>query len=85
MNNKLYTDGELTELQSLPKRIVNPRARWLEKPKERPAYRQCCKFLPGMFVLFQAAHVGFVDFDRPSKQSAVLGQGKAQAMGKVPC
>lgn len=40
MNNKLYTDGELTELQSLPKRIINPRARWLEKPKERPAYRQ---------------------------------------------
>jgi len=40
MNNKLYTDGELTELQSLPKRIINPWARWLEKPKERPAYRQ---------------------------------------------
>ena len=40
MNNKLYTDGELTELRSLPKQIVNPGARWSEKPRERPAYRQ---------------------------------------------
>lgn len=40
MNNKLYTDGELTELQSLPKRIINPGAHWLEKPKGRPAHRQ---------------------------------------------
>lgn len=40
MNNKLYTDGEIPELRSLPKQITNPRAHWSEKPKERPAYRQ---------------------------------------------
>ena len=40
MNSKLYSDRELAVLQQLPKRIINPRARWLEKPRERPAYRQ---------------------------------------------
>ena len=40
MNSRLYADAELTELRSLPKRITNPRARWLEKPTGRPAYRQ---------------------------------------------
>ncbi len=40
MNTRLYTDGELTELRLMPKRITNPRARWLEKPKGRPAHHQ---------------------------------------------
>ena len=40
MNTRLYTDGDLTEFRSMPKRITNPRARWLEKPKERPAHHQ---------------------------------------------
>ena len=40
MNTKLYTDGELTALRSMPKRITNPRARWAEKPSGRPAHRQ---------------------------------------------
>ncbi len=40
MNARLYTDGELTALRSMPKRITNPGARWAEKPKEKPAHRQ---------------------------------------------
>ncbi len=32
---------ELDALRAMPKRIANPRARWLEKPKGRPAHRQC--------------------------------------------
>ncbi len=40
MNTKLYTDGELAELRSMPKRVTNPRARWSEKPRTRPAHRQ---------------------------------------------
>ena len=40
MNARLYTDGELAELRSMPKRATNPRARWSEKPRTRPAHRQ---------------------------------------------
>ena len=40
MNNKLYTDEELDELQSMPKRVTNPRARWTNKPAARPVHRQ---------------------------------------------
>ena len=37
---KLYTEAELDAFRSIPKRITNPGARWLEKPKGRPAHRQ---------------------------------------------
>ena len=37
---KLYTEADLATLQSMQKRIVNPGARWLEKPKTRPVHRQ---------------------------------------------
>ena len=40
MNVRLYTKAELEGLRALPKRVTNPRARWLEKPKARPAHRQ---------------------------------------------
>ena len=40
MVTKLYTEAELDALRSIPKRITNPGARWLEKPKARPAHRQ---------------------------------------------
>ena len=40
MVTKLYTEAELDALRSMPKRIANPRARWLKKPRERPAHRQ---------------------------------------------
>lgn len=40
MNTKPYSDEELTTLRSTPKRIINPGARWSEKPKGRPAHRQ---------------------------------------------
>ncbi len=37
---KLYTKADLATLQSMQKRVVNPGARWLEKPKTRPVHRQ---------------------------------------------
>ena len=40
MVTKLYTKPELDAFQSMPKRITNPRAHWLEKPRGRPAHRQ---------------------------------------------
>ena len=40
MSTKLYTDEELDKLRSMPKRVTNPGARWLEKPKDRPVHRQ---------------------------------------------
>ena len=40
MNTRPYTDEELAALQSMPKKITNPGARWLEKPKGRPTHRQ---------------------------------------------
>ena len=40
MVTKLYTEAELDALRLMPKRITNPRARWLEKPKGRPAHQQ---------------------------------------------
>lgn len=40
MSTKLYTDQELDKLRSIPKRVTNPGARWLEKPKDRPVHNQ---------------------------------------------
>ena len=40
MVTKLYTEMELDALRSMAKRITNPRAHWLEKPRGRPAHRQ---------------------------------------------
>ncbi len=37
---RLYTKTALDALISMPKRVDNPRARWLKKPKPRPAHRQ---------------------------------------------
>lgn len=35
MNTKLYTDDELAALRSMPKRVTNPGARWVDKPGHR--------------------------------------------------
>ena len=35
MSSRLYTDDELAELCSMPKRVTNPGARWGEKPDHR--------------------------------------------------
>lgn len=35
-----YTDEELSDLKTTPKTVTNPGARWLTKPKARPAHRQ---------------------------------------------
>ncbi len=40
MITKLYTDEELEELRDMHKRVTNPSARWLEKPLNKPVYRQ---------------------------------------------
>ena len=40
MATKLYTDAELAELRSMPKRVTNPNARWTEKPTASPVHRQ---------------------------------------------
>ena len=40
MSTKLYTDEELDKLRSISKRVTNPGARWLKKPKDRPAHDQ---------------------------------------------
>ena len=40
MDTKLYSDQEISSLRAIPKRINNPMARWLEKPKQRPVHRQ---------------------------------------------
>ena len=40
MNIRIYTDEELSELQVMPKRVLNPKARWIEKPGGRPVHRQ---------------------------------------------
>lgn len=35
MNTRLYTDDELAALWSMPKRVINPGARWTDKPGHR--------------------------------------------------
>ena len=35
MSGRLYTEEELAKLRSMPKRVTNPGARWLEKPGHR--------------------------------------------------
>lgn len=40
VNTPSYSDEELAELQSVPKRVTNPGAHWLEKPKVRPVHKQ---------------------------------------------
>ena len=39
-NTRAYTDKELTDLTSMPKRVTNPGARWANKPKLRPVHSQ---------------------------------------------
>lgn len=40
MTIRLYTTAELDRLRLAPKRIRNPKARWSNKPQERPVHRQ---------------------------------------------
>ena len=40
MSARPYTDEEFKELWSIPKRVANPGARWLPKPKSNPGHRQ---------------------------------------------
>ena len=35
ISSRLYSDDELAELRSMPKRVTNPAARWVEKPGHR--------------------------------------------------
>ena len=35
MTTRLYTDDQIAGLQSMPKRVTNPRARWSDKPGHR--------------------------------------------------
>ena len=35
MTTKLYSDEDLAELRSMPKRVTNPGARWVDKPGHR--------------------------------------------------
>lgn len=37
---KLYTTAELDQLRLAPKRILNPKARWSNKPQARPVHSQ---------------------------------------------
>ena len=37
---RTYTDEELSDLKTMPKHVTNPGARWLKKPRARPAHRQ---------------------------------------------
>ncbi len=40
VKTKSYSDEALAELRSIPKKVINPGARWLKKPKARPAHSQ---------------------------------------------
>lgn len=40
MGTKHYTDEEIDALRDMPKRVTNPGARWLRKPKMRPVHKQ---------------------------------------------
>lgn len=40
MSIRRYTDEEIDALRSAPKRVINPGARWSDKPRVRPAHRQ---------------------------------------------
>ena len=39
-NTRAYTDKELADLTSMPKRVTNPGALWSDKPKLRPVHSQ---------------------------------------------
>lgn len=59
METRLYTDTELEDLRTMPKRVSNPGARWTEKPKGRPTHRQRVFHATGLstgdirFLVFQ--------------------------------
>ena len=40
MTNRPYTEEELEALRKTPKRVLNPGARWTNKPKAHPGHRQ---------------------------------------------
>ena len=39
-DTRVYTDSKLADLESMPKQVTNPGARWSDKPKSRPAHSQ---------------------------------------------
>ena len=39
-NTRAYTEMELADLASMPKKVTNPGARWADKPKLRPVHSQ---------------------------------------------
>ena len=40
MHTQYYSEEKLKELESMPKKVENPGARWLKKPRERPVHHQ---------------------------------------------
>lgn len=40
MTTRIYSDAELDDLARAEKKVKNPKARWVEKPKDSPCYRQ---------------------------------------------
>ena len=60
---KLYTEADLATLRSMQKRVVNPGARWLNKPKTRPVHRQRAFQVSGgsddesRFLIYQRANL----------------------------
>ena len=40
MATKLYNEADLARLKSMPKQVINPNARWSEKPIASPVHRQ---------------------------------------------
>ena len=40
MTIPIHTDEKLAELRETPKRVINPRAQWTNKPSRAPIYRQ---------------------------------------------
>ena len=40
MTIPIHTDEKLAELREMPKRVINPRAQWTNKPSRAPIYRQ---------------------------------------------
>ena len=40
MRIPVHAEEQLAALQAMPKRVINPRAKWTEKPTVAPAYRQ---------------------------------------------
>ncbi|MCY4355955.1 MAG: hypothetical protein OXD01_00345 [Gammaproteobacteria bacterium] len=64
---RVYSELEINSFRSMPKKVLNPLARWSQKPKRRPVHKQRNFHVVGMddekirFMIYQRQNLKVLD------------------------